>query len=658
MINISQSILKKNTELLIAKTTEYLKPAEVITKLRSNIHNKKILDINNPQSIKTFAGEILRLYPQFKECGFGNIYGNYYGAERRKNNIINLFHLTKENPNLKMSDLYYRFVDSNNQTIKIISKKREYDPRIRPWYKGAVQKKGAYWTDPYVFITDQKEVGITVAYPLYDGGKLNGVMSADLLIRELSNFFKNITIGKSGFAFLVNNNYEIIAYPDVNKVVMKEGAKLRLSHIKDLNYPWLSQAIKSYKEEKKKIIFVKDNLKNEEKIVSLQSFPKSFEKQWKIVIAVPENDFTGELKSTNQITLLISLTILFLSVIIISTVSKRISNPISILTDETDRITHFQLEGSVSVTSIIKEVEMISNAISNLKTGMRAFKRYVPATLVRQLIQTGEEARLGGKKMELSILFSDIQGFTTISEQLPPEELMTHLSEYLDELTQIMLNNQGTVDKYIGDAIMAFWGAPIKNDRHAFFACQTAINCQKKLTELNDKWKKKGLPELYTRIGIHTGETIVGNMGSSERMNYTVIGDSVNLASRLEGVNKRYKTKIIISESTYQFVRKDFIVRPIDYVIVKGKEQPIKIYELLDSITTDDENLKTMSQSFTKAFEHYSNQEWDEAITILNVLNRTYHQDSLIRSLLDKCVQLKESPPSDRDYLVNKLLQK
>jgi adenylate cyclase len=161
------------------------------------------------------------------------------------------------------------------------------------------------------------------------------------------------------------------------------------------------------------------------------------------------------------------------------------------------------------------------------------------------------------------------------------EQLMVHLSEYLDELTRIIMHYGGTVDKYIGDAIMAFWGAPLWQEDHAILACRAALKCQKKISSLNLEWKEKELPPLNTRIGLNTGDTIVGNMGSTDRMNFSAIGDTVNLASRLEGVNKYYGTSIMVSESTYKQAKNYFIFRYTDKVKVKGKKQAIKIFELI-----------------------------------------------------------------------------
>jgi adenylate cyclase len=209
------------------------------------------------------------------------------------------------------------------------------------------------------------------------------------------------------------------------------------------------------------------------------------------------------------------------------------------------------------------------------------FGKYVSPVVIENLIKNPDKLNLGGEKRNITIFFSDIRGFTPISEKLKPEELVHLLNEYLTEMTSIILKNEGLVDKYMGDAIMAFWGAPLDQPDHAELACESSLEMMDKLKELKKKWEKEGIPSFDIGIGLNSGDAIVGNMGSSSRFDYTAMGDSVNLASRLENLNKTYGTNIIISENTYKLVKDKYKTRKIDVVKVKGKTKPIAIYELL-----------------------------------------------------------------------------
>ncbi len=212
----------------------------------------------------------------------------------------------------------------------------------------------------------------------------------------------------------------------------------------------------------------------------------------------------------------------------------------------------------------------------------QTFSKFVSKSVVDELLKDPSKIKLGGEKKILTVLFSDIRGFTSISEQLTPEELVEHLNVYLQEMTDIVIKYYGTLDKYVGDEIMAFWGAPVETDDHALMACKSALEMMVDLQKMNEKWEAEKKPTLNIGIGINTGDMVVGNMGSSSRMDYTLMGDNVNLGARLEGTNKVYGTNIIISEYTYQYVKDDVIARELDLIRVKGKEMPVKIYELIE----------------------------------------------------------------------------
>lgn len=214
----------------------------------------------------------------------------------------------------------------------------------------------------------------------------------------------------------------------------------------------------------------------------------------------------------------------------------------------------------------------------------QTFSKFVSKSVVDDLLRHPEKLKLGGEKKILTVLFSDIRGFTTISEKLTPEQLVEHLNEYLQAMTDIVMKYNGTLDKYVGDEIMAFWGAPIPQDDHAYLACKACLDMIDDLNKMNMQWESLGKPRLDIGIGLNSGDMVVGNMGSTSRMDYTLMGDNVNLGARLEGTNKVYGTRIIISEFTYELVKDLVIVRELDLIRVKGKHLPVKIYELVDLV--------------------------------------------------------------------------
>ncbi|MBN2323068.1 MAG: adenylate/guanylate cyclase domain-containing protein [Spirochaetes bacterium] len=236
------------------------------------------------------------------------------------------------------------------------------------------------------------------------------------------------------------------------------------------------------------------------------------------------------------------------------------------------------------ITAVITLFSMIVYRILTEEKEKKAiqgmFSNYVSKSVVDELIKHPEKLELGGEDKEITVLFSDIRGFTTLSERLTPQELVSHLNEYLSAMTEIIFEYEGTLDKYVGDEIMAFWNAPIEQGNHAELACRTALDQMKRLHELNEVWPQE--KRLNIGIGLNTGIMTVGNMGSTSRMDYTLMGDNVNLGARLEGTNKVYGTNIIISEHTYEKIKDLFMVRELDNIRVKGKKKPVKIFELLD----------------------------------------------------------------------------
>jgi adenylate cyclase len=273
------------------------------------------------------------------------------------------------------------------------------------------------------------------------------------------------------------------------------------------------------------------------------------------------------------------------------------------------------------------------------------FGKYVSPVVIDNLIKNPKMINLGGEKRNITIFFSDIRGFTSISEKLIPEELVHLLNEYLTEMTSIIIKDEGLVDKYMGDAIMAFWGAPLEQPNHAEKACSSSLEMMEKLREFQKKWKKEGIPSINIGIGLNSGDAIVGNMGSSSRFDYTAMGDNVNLASRMEGLNKIYGTNIVITENTQKVVKDKFETRKLDAVRVKGKKKPILIYELV----SEKGKLNKKQGDFIKHYEEglklYFEKKWKLAIksfqTAIKIMD-----DVASNELIKRCQEFSKKQPS------------
>ncbi len=453
----------------------------------------------------------------------------------------------------------------------------EFDPRERDWYLDTGSIPRNYWSKPYKFNADGKE-GITVSYPVLDrDGGIELVVAADISLEKISEFLKQTPVTENSIAGVIDTSGRVIAAPALLKA---EPESKEIYWLQNLQ-PKIFKRFQNFLLNPKDVYFVDNKGGTEDWLITFKSIDIL---DWYAVTEIPHADLTKRaLVIVNK--MLISSLLAFLAMILlIYLVTRRVSRPLIQISEETKRLKNFDLESIKPVESKIAEIELVSGSLLSSVGALKAFRSYLPAELVRQLVEQGKGGELGGEQYEITIFFSDIADFTTVSEGLDAKHLMIQLSEYFEVVTQIIMAHEGTVDKYIGDSVMAFWGAPSPVSEATTKACHVALEVQRRIEKLNNSWEIEGKPRFNTRIGLHTGEAIVGNVGSSESMNYSAIGDSVNLASRLEGLNKDFDTQIIISEATWLRVHEQFECRPLDEVIVKGKTKPVKVFELVSEI--------------------------------------------------------------------------
>ncbi|MBI3893491.1 MAG: CHASE2 domain-containing protein, partial [Candidatus Wallbacteria bacterium] len=277
----------------------------------------------------------------------------------------------------------------------------------------------------------------------------------------------------------------------------------------------------------------------------------------------------------------------------------------------------------------------------------KVFAHYLSQEVISELIEDPDKVRLGGEEVQITPFFSDVAGFSSISEKLTPTELVNLLNEYLTEMTNILLKYQGTLDKYEGDAIIAFFGAPLKFDDHAVKACHASLEMQQTMLQLRERLKAEGRPLLKMRIGLNTGRAVVGNMGSQDRFNYTMMGDTVNLASRLEGANKPYGTYLMMSQFTYAAAKDHVEARELDRILVVGKLEPITVYELLARKGQLDKNRQNIVEVYNKATDLYRKREWMAACDLFVQADQFPGGDPPSREYIRRCQEFAAFPPPD-----------
>ena len=278
-----------------------------------------------------------------------------------------------------------------------------------------------------------------------------------------------------------------------------------------------------------------------------------------------------------------------------------------------------------------------------------AFSQYLSPTVIDQIVENPDMLQLGGEKREMTPFFSDIQGFSTISEGLTPEELVQLLNEYLTAMCDLISSYHGTIDKFEGDAIIAFWGAPLELPNHATVACHAAIDMQKKNEEMRKTLREQNRPMLYTRMGMSSGPVVVGNMGSADRMDYTMMGDVVNLAARLEGVNKFYQTFTMISQSTYELAKDDIDTRQLDVIRVVGKKEPIQVYEVLERKNQTSSEKSGVVEKYLKALKLYQERNFADASKEFEKVLAIDPDDGPSQTYVKRCGVFLETPP-EKDW--------
>ena len=667
IIRFARNEMEIVSDLVVTKTMTFLDDAQGASKLGSSLVNRLSGVSLQNRNLINYMFATIRHYPYFLNYYVGTVDGTFLMITRLATSDIHppkgsryqIRFIDPQNPEDKETWIY---LDADGKELGIVyHEKTGYDPRTRPWYIKPRQENLQHpsypirieesilskpsWSGIYIF-QDLKRAGITISEVIYDKeGNFIGVMGTDLELDGISEFWGERKIGKTGTEIILTPEGEIVASPNrfIETQNLSSAEQLTVFNAKNRIYE--AAFVEFEKQQKNYYIFIYNNKKY---LASHTPFPQRFHQNWEILITVPLKDFLEDIIKTHYRTLLITMGTLIISALLVVLLSKKISQPIVEISHEIDEIRNFHLDNEINICSNITEIDLIATTTRAMQKAIRQFSFFVPKEIVRRLITTGIDLGLGGQKKKLTIFFSDIQNFTGISENLSTERLLIYLSEYLDEISKIILEQKGTIDKYIGDNVMAFWGAPEEDPENAVHGCRAALLVMKRMEDLNKKWKEEGRPEFFTRIGVHKDDVIVGNIGTFERRNYTIIGDGVNLASRLEPINKQYGTHIIISEELQQEIGEHFITRPLDIVAVKGKEKKTKIYELIGD--TEIAELRPCPEKiefckrFKEAYDLYVAKKFERACSIFEELHEMCPEDQACKLYIERCRHYSKNP--------------
>ena len=483
----------------------------------------------------------------------------------------------------------YVFLNSDLKELGSTQAATTYNPGVRLWYRSAEEAHTTTISDPDVFAA-LGLIGFTVAAPFYADGKLLGVAAIDITLDGLGAYLADRKVSPSTLSYILDKQGRIIATSDGSKSYSNNDGRLELLHIgsTDNELPAIAYASRPRGSDETYSL----RFHGKAYLVSLSTLAPEFGKTWQLFTISPLSDFTADFKRNNDFLVVFGLLATALQVFVIYFLTGVVSAPLERLAFKVERIQELGAEQLPAVKSAIREISTLSKAIDTLDAAVKSFAAFVPVGLVTQLLHSEQKLELGGHSRFLTIFFSDLEAFSTLSEEVPTQDLLLRVSAYLELVTKMVNQEHGTIDKFVGDGVMAFWGAPALLEDHAWRACVAALRIQRGMDALNERWIADDLKPLKVRIGIHSDAVLVGNIGSKERMSYTVMGDGVNIASRLEGINKEFGTRVCVSHSVFKEAGERLCVRPIDDVTVKGRRSKIPIYELLGVYGAEDPGLE------------------------------------------------------------------
>lgn len=539
----------------------------------------------------------------------------------------------------------YIFLKDWGQKIGESSVPAKYDPREQFFLKEAVQRgvtgdpNAAYIRDPYN-IRSTGEPGLSISSSIISGGTVIGAAAANVRLKRISEFLAAKPISPGSITIIIDKAGNVVAHPDFAQAYRKD-ASMSQKKLVEMENPTISTAAFERGKRQSENFYFSAGANNEEYIALFAPFPPNFNKPWEVVVITPVKDFVGEIDANNRKVTIFGGALLVLVILLTYYVSKRLSRPLEVLVEEIKQIFSFQINSKLILTSRVAEISSLIDATQKLKTAISAFAAYVPRELVSDLIRTGTPLAPGGQSQYLTMFFTDLKGFSSLAEVTPTRELLETVSAYLELVTLAVKEEKGTIDKFIGDAVMAFWGAPVIVTDHSYRACVAAVRSQRRMAILNARLAETGKGPLTVRIGIHSDQVLVGNIGSLERLSYTVMGDGVNIASRLEGINKDFGTSICVSNAVFKESGERLWMRPIDLVAVKGRKGEFLIYELLGIRDGDEEvaatpKEKALCAATENAYACYSAGNWGEAESLYQEIVREY-DDPLARVMVSRC---------------------
>ncbi|MBV8212761.1 MAG: hypothetical protein JOZ08_05995 [Verrucomicrobia bacterium] len=618
---------------LSREVSRILEPAERILPELKNFADRGLINPLDSDRLGIFLAERLRQEENVSWLSFtDSATGAFTGAWRNTEGRIGVNH---SDPNVDNGRPKEFLLDLDGSRSQLPAREGSaYDVRTRPWYKKAVTGGGSIvWTQPYNF--SEGTTGISACVAIYEQGRPIGVFTADFTTSDINEFLNRVIQDRKLLLFVNTLSGDSLGVASENS--LPTDALL----------------------EQSRKLFELDQLKFESGEISFRSFQLAGQSYVSVVtpFTLPsgltfltgvvglESDFLGSAQNNLALTAIIGLIALIAGSLFAIWLSHQLATPLTKLSHDLEQVGRFELTNLPPPKSAVREIVIVGDSLDRMKSGPRSFVKYVPRDVVRELILQKQDAARGGALRRLTLFFSDVAGFTRISENLSPTEVFAELGDYFELVTDIVVERfGGTLDKFVGDGIVAFFNAPGAMEKHAEVACQACLEVVQKLSDVEVERRAANRPIFQTRIGLHTGEVLVGNIGTQHRLSYSAIGDAVNLSSRLEGLNKLYGTLILASGQTKTETGARFEWRYVDRVAVLGRSQGTDVFELLGFQGTVSATKLELRDEYEAGLQKYFEGDFHSATVHFSAVLANQPEDAASRVLLARCHQLALRP--------------
>jgi adenylate cyclase len=604
--------------------------------------------------INTLLLPLMRLFPEMSSLQVANARGDGFLIIRLESGRIRNRVVSREGWGTRT--LWFD-LDQEGRPQSPEWRQVDYEPRSRSWYVGLknLPDEEVFWTEPYLFFTTN-ELGITASVKWQDRG-MEYVFAVDVLLTSITDFTRRDTtqLSRRSQTAVYTKDWRVVGLPRYKKFRDQESIRRALLlPIEEIQIPELHAAVKMAEHHKEigqtlrgsgKAIFSYE-CQGETWWAGVTAYPLGKRRQLWIGILVPNDDLLEGITQLRLHILAATLVTLLAALAYAFLLARSYSRPLEALAAQSRRIRDLDFQTDEKIEAKLFEFKQLSEAQAQSLLALQSFSRYVPLEIVKELVAKGEVARIGGHTETLTILFTDIAGFTNISEAMSPEALTNHLAEYFQAMIEALHHHGATVDKIVGDAIIAFWGAPTPMPDQTDRALKAVLECRDTLAGLNQTWRAQGLPELPTRFGLATGPVVVGNMGARTRLAYTVLGDTVNLASRLEGLNKVYGTTVLVDIGTQQAGGDGYAWRRLDRIIVSGKTQATDIFEVLGETGKVPMVKLAAARRYEAAWDKYRSGDFRQALDGLAGFEAEFGPDPAVARLRQTCEAYLIHPPA------------